>query len=176
MQRHLTLALLLALTACDRRERFAAPDTTAAPPPPAALERIAYLSISDLSPRVGSMVVVAGNVRIDDSLSVASFRVRLGYDDTALSFLDEIAVPGGMRVVNPQAREIIVAGASAEGSRDGTLFLLRFRVNDPAGLGSLVLAVDELNDARYASHTSALTRSSKLVLDQKLALGRKAPQ
>lgn len=165
-----TFALMVGLSGCDRRERFAAPDSMPSAPAPVA-QRVAYISVSDLSPDIGSTIVVAGNVRIGDSLSFSSFRVRLGYDARGLTFLDEVVLPGMMRVVNPQDREVVVAGASSEGSADGKLFALRFRVEDPAALGSLVLMVDELNDRDYTSQVAALTRSSRLLLDKKLLPG-----
>jgi hypothetical protein len=172
------LLTLLALAAgCDRRDRLAAPDSTAAKPaPPAAPERAAYLSVSELAPAAGSNVIVAGTVTVGSDLSVGSFRVRVAYDTAMLRFVEEIVEPGMMRVVNPRPGEVIVVGASSGSSTDGRLFTLRFRVSDPAGLNSLVLHVDELNDASFQDQRQSVIRASRLVHDSSLARAKAVPR
>lgn len=145
-----------------------------APLPPdvlsgAVAQRVTYLSVSDLRPEAGGTVIVGASVGVGDSLSVASFRVRLSYDRDALQFVDAIELPGMMRVVNPQRDEIIVAGASGDESSDGRLFALRFRVEDPDGLKSLALLIDELNDRGFVSKVGVLKQSQRLQLDRTLA-------
>jgi hypothetical protein len=167
-----TLALATVLTACRDREPAAAPEPIEAPSNN-ELARVVHLTVSDINPLAGSTIVIAGNIGRDDSLSIASFRARLGYDGKALVYLGEAELPGMMRVVNPQANEIIVVGATAQPATDGRLFAIRFRVVDPRGLETLLLSVDELNDARFASQLASLTPSSRLQLDQKLGVMRK---
>lgn len=167
-------ALCIALIGCKDQQVVAAPKAPIAPPP-ATPTRAAFLSVSDLSPLVGSTVIVTGNVAIDDSLSLASFKVRLAYDRKTLHYLDAIELPGMMRVINAQASEIIVAGASGSGSTDGRLFAMHFRVDDPAGLETLALYVDELNDIHFNSGLSSVRRESRLHLERQLSGGHVSP-
>ena len=162
-----TASLLLA-TACERRDRFAAPDTTSATPIASLPPRSAYLSISDLSPKPGSTVLVAGSLSIGGDLTVGSYRVRLGYDSARLHFVEEVPSPGTMRVVNPRPGDVIVAGAAGGGAADGRLFTLRLRVDDPSAINSLVLRIDELTDTDFTDQKQTVTRASKLILDRTL--------
>jgi hypothetical protein len=170
------IAACALLAACERRERLAAPDSTNGPPPVAQPERTAYLSVSDLEPESGATIVVGGTVGVGESMSLGSFRVRLAYDTSALTYLGEEPIPGMMRVVNPRPGETIVVGASSGTSVDGRLFALRFRVADPRGMGSLMLTIDELNDGSFTSQRQTVTRSSRLVLDPSLIPGKVIPR
>lgn len=156
------------LAGCDKRDRLAAPDTAATVSPTDQPQRIAYISVSDLRPTAGDVVVVAGTLGVGETISLGSFRVRLSYDTTRLTYVGEVALPGMLRVVNPRRGDVIVAGASSGSSSDGRLFALRFRVDDPAGLESLLLRIDELNDGHFANQMQTVTRSSRLVLDRGL--------
>lgn len=172
MKHRLAFLCFAALTiACDRRDRFAAPDSSAPATPPIP-ERSAYLSVSDLAPERGDTIVVSGTLRVSDDLSLGSFRVRLGYDSTKLDFVSEIATPELMRAVNPLPGDIVVVGASASGSANGRLFTLRLLVDDPSGINSLVLRIDELNDASFRDQKATITRAAALRLDP--ALGGQA--
>jgi hypothetical protein len=122
-----------------------------------------------------STIVVTGNVDVGDSLSLASYKVRLAYDQRALYLIGAIDVPGMMRVVNAHGSEITVAGASGSGSTDGRLFAMEFRVDDPAGLESLALYVDELNDVNFNSGLATVKRESRLRLERKLTGGHVSP-
>ena len=167
-----TLGLILVLAAvagCDRRDRFAAPDSSSAPETPRLPERAAYLSVSDMTPEAGAVIVVAGTLKVSDSLSLGSFRVRLGFDSTKLRFIEEISGPDMMRVVNPQAGDVIVVGASSSPSTDGKLFAFRMRVDDPAGIGSLILRIDELNDIAFRDQRPTVTHAASIVHDRSLA-------
>lgn len=177
MPRRVAVGMIVGLLAmaCERRDRLA-PDSTSAAPPATEPERTAYLSVSDLSPDSGATIIVAGNVAVGESISLGSFRVRLAYDTASLAYLDEVAVPGMLRVVNPRPGEVIVVGASSDASTDGRLFTLRFRVADPRGLAALSLAVDELNDGAFTSQVRTVRRSSRLLLDRDLVRGRVAPR
>jgi hypothetical protein len=170
------LTVLALAAGCDRRDRLAAPDSAGAKPGPVAPERTAYLSVSELAPMLGANVVVAGTVTVGNDLSVGSFRVRVAYDTAMLRFVEEIAEPGMMRVVNPRPGEVIVAGASSGSSTDGRLFTLRFRVDDPAGVNSLVLYIDELNDASFLDQRQTVIRASRLVHDSTLAAAKVVPR
>jgi hypothetical protein len=166
------IPFLLLAAGCERRERFASPDTSNVRPTPEPPARSAYLSVSELSPDVGAEVIVAGTVTVDKDLSLGSFRVRLGYDSTMLRFVDEIPSAGMMRVVNARSGEIVIVGASSASSTDGRLFVLRFTVGNPEGLNSLVLRIDELNDAAYLDQKRTVVRAARLVRDSSLAGGK----
>ena len=160
----------IAAIACDRRDRFAAPDpsTPATPPIP---DRSAYLSVSDLAPRPGDTITVRGTLKVSGDLSLGSFRVRLGYDTTKLRYGHEVASSDIMRVVNPMPGDVVVVGATPGGSVDGHLFTLRLVVDDPNGVSSLVLRIDELNDTAFRDQKATVTRAAALRLDSALAGG-----
>jgi hypothetical protein len=170
MKAALRLALLIVVAAaCDRRDRLAAPDTSGIPTSPVAPDGSAYLTVSDLTPPVGASIVVAGTLRVGDSLSLGSYRVRLGFDSTRLHFLEDVTNPDMLRVVNPRADEVVIVGASTKASADGRLFALRFRVDDPAGVNSLVLRIDELNDGEFRNRKDLVMSASTLFVDRSLA-------
>jgi hypothetical protein len=170
MRRLLTLLLTTSFaTACDRRDRFAGPDSSSVGQTPIVPARSAYLSVSDLSPARGATIVVTGTLKVSDSLSLGSFRVRLGYDSTKLRYLEEIPNADMMRVVNPQVGDIIVVGASSNPSADGRLFAFRFQVDDPAGVNSLVLRIDELNDTGFNDQRVTVRNAAVILQDRSLA-------
>ena len=169
------LGLVLLGTGCERRNHLASPDTVDVLPKPVAPARSAYLSVSDLSPTEGAVIVVAGTVTVGSDLSLGSFRVRLRYDSTLLHLIGEVPASGMMRVVNPQPGEVVIVGASSASSADGRLFTLRFRVGSPAGLNSLMLVIDELNDAAFLDQKRTIVRASRLVRDSTLAGGQAVP-
>src|SRR6185295_10807085 len=98
-----------------------------------------------------------------------SFRVRLGYDSTKLRFLEDVTSGEMLRVVNPRVGDVIIVGASSNGSTDGRLFAFRFRVEDPTGINSLVLRIDELNDREFKNQKETVTAASALIADRSLA-------
>ena len=64
-----------------------------------------------------------------------------------------------MRVINPQAGSLRVAGIATGGFSDGQLSVIRFSVLRPNALASLHLTVDEMHttthvDARRSLHAS----------------------
>ena len=163
------VALGATANACERRERLSAPDTIPTAPVTQVSQGTAYLRVSDLAPATGDTIIVGVNVQVGDSVNFSSFRARLSYDAASLIYLEEVVVPGMMRVVNPTPGEVIVAGASSTPSVDGVLFAARFRVVSPAGVRSLATTVDELNDPNYGSHAGSLGRTTRLQLDGALA-------
>jgi hypothetical protein len=169
MKRVIALALAVALLGCDRRDRFAGPDSSSVPQTPSVPERSAYLSVSELSPSPGAAIVVTGTLKVDDSLSLGSFRVRLGFDSTKLRFIEEIPGSDMLRVVNPRPGDVIVVGASSGQSTTGKLFAFRLQVVDPAGINSLVLRIDELNDMAFRDQRPTVRHSAVLVHDRSLA-------
>jgi hypothetical protein len=167
MLRVMMSLLALVLIGCRDRQPATAP-VTPAPPPNLAPPHSAYLSISDLTPAAGSIIIVAAKVRLDDAFTVASFVAQLGYDASALTYLGEEPGSEMMHVVNAQANQITVAAASAQGSSSEVLFTLRFRVAKPAGVSSLAFSLSELNDGQYQSQIAALKMAPSPLLDRKL--------
>lgn len=164
-----TIAVAVLLGGCQDRSPVTAPPAIQQTAQPAVEgPGAAYLSVSNLTPVSGSTIVVAGNVRLDDSLTIASYVARLTYDHAALVFLDEVAGSDMMHVVNAQSNQVTIAAASAQGSTSGSLFKLRFRVDDPAGLASLSLAISELNDRQFMSRVGSLKMSQTLRFDRSL--------
>jgi hypothetical protein len=158
------------LTACRDRQAITPPAAVVpAAPPSVPAPHSVYLTVSNLAPDIGSEIVVAANVRLDNSISVASFLAHLDYDATMLTYMGEDPGSDMMHVVNPQVKQITVAAASAQGSASGVLFRLRFRVDDPAGLGSLSLRLDDLNDVNYQSQVASMRLLPTLLLDRSLS-------
>jgi hypothetical protein len=173
-----TLSVLIAamtVSGCQDRPPIVAP-VIPQPAPNVASPRTAYLSVSDLTPEVGSTIVVSANVRLDESFTVASFVAQIDYDPTALYFMEEAAGADMMHVLNAQETRITVAAASAQGSSSGVLFRLRFRVDKQDGLKSLALAVKELNDPQFKSQLATVALTPSLRLDRSLAPTRQRPR
>jgi hypothetical protein len=162
------VAFMVAAAACRGKDAQTAPVIPPAPPP-AAPPHSVYLSVSNLNPERGGTIIVAANVRLDDSFSIASFVGRVGFDPSALQFEGEEPGSDMMHVVNAQAKEVTVAAASARASSNPVLFKLRFHVNDPAGVASLTLDIGELHDGTYHDQMATLRPSSSLVVDRLLA-------
>jgi len=160
-----TLILATALVGC--RDQLPVEAPVAASAAAAMPHHVAFLGVSDLVPEVGSTIIVTASIGVGDSLSMASFKVRLAYDAKSLHYLGDVELPGMMRVVNPGEYEIVVAGASGEGSIDGRLFAMKFRVDGAAGLKSLMLSVDELNDTNFTNQLPSLKQDSRLQLDRR---------
>jgi hypothetical protein len=159
--------LLCMAAACDRRTPMAGIDTVR-PEPAVEPRHGVYLSVSSLAPRAGDTVVVAATLA-DDSIALGSFRVRLAFDATRIRYAGELPV-GGMRVVNPARDSVVVVGVAGS-SPEHRLFELRFRVIDATALQSLLLRVDELNDAGFSNRAEQIPLQAALVLDAALADG-----
>jgi len=127
---------------------------------PATAQRgdtVFFVTLSDPRPTAGATVTVTAHVAQRSGFKpVASFKAHLRYDATGLTFLHESRLPNGMRALNPQRGDVIVAGAAAEGFPDGRLFAATFSIQNPAALSSLALEVEELNGTDFASQLPAL--------------------
>jgi hypothetical protein len=145
-------ALLLA--AC---EQDTAKPTPA--PPPAAGNGPVVITLSDSAPAKGSVLTIHAQVRAGAG-TAASYVARLLYDRAGLVYLRDLTASDGLHAINPQPGLVRIAGASTAGFRDGHIFALEFRVNDPAALRSLELRLEELNgpDFRTALPRVALDR------------------
>jgi hypothetical protein len=152
----LTVALLLCLTACDAR-RAALTGPIDAPAP-----FTASIGVSNVHPVAGETIVVTVHaVTTGAAHPAASFVANLDYDSTALVFTKEVPLPGAMRAMNRHDGRLIVAGATTKGFPDGRLFAAAFRVVNPAGVGTIRLAIRELTDSGFRStmHRLAIDQS-----------------
>src|SRR4051812_41092262 len=112
---HLAAFGCVAVAACGDRDVVAA-DPAQSPSPTVMAPRSVYLSLSNVTPEPGAIIVVAANVKLDDSFAIASFVARLGFDPTTLEYLGEEPGADMMHVINAIDRQITVAAASAQGS------------------------------------------------------------
>ena len=129
---------------------------TTTPPETDGSSSVVYLKVSDEAPGVGSTITVTANVvRARVAQAVGSFAGHLRYDASGLTFVGESRLPTGMRAFNPQPGHIRVAGAAAEGFRDGRLFAVTFKVNEPRALATIELALDELNGTDFGDRLPA---------------------
>jgi len=113
------------------------------------------VTASDEAPRVEATITVTARAAPAPRKAVGSFAGHLRYDAGGLTFVGESQLPTGMRAFNPQPGHIRVAGAAAEGFRDGRLFAVTFKVNDPRALATIELALDELNGTDFANRLPA---------------------
>ena len=145
------------------------PRPLAAPGAPQRSDTILYVTVSDPNPPAGSTITVTAMVAPRAGLkAVGSFKARLTYDSTGLTFLQEGKLPTGMRVLNPRLGRIIAAGAAAEGFQDRRLFAVTFKVQRPAALGSIELSVEELNGTDFANQLPPVhERSVRLTAPQR---------
>jgi hypothetical protein len=147
---------------CDRSTQPATRLSPQAVTPAPARGPASFVTISDSTPSVDAVVVIAGNVVSPGG--VGAFRARLSYDTTALAFVDEVSIGGMLRVVNPRPNQIVVAGASATPAADPRLFALRFRVRRVDAFASVSFDVDELTDGAFVNRTRTLTPGQRGVV------------
>ncbi len=151
------LAVAVLAVACqDERRR-----PVTAPAAAQLKDTVFYVTVSDANPTVGATVTVTANVAQRPGFKpVGSFKARLLYDATGLTFLRESKLPSGIRALNPQRGDIIAAGAAVDGFQDGRLFAAAFTVQNPAALSSLALEVEELNGADFVDQLPKVRRGS----------------
>jgi len=136
------IALMAVGIACQDEPR----SLVTAPPQTGGANPVLSLTASDQATRVDATITVTARAAPAPSAkAVGSFAGHLRYDAAGLTFLGESQLSTGMRAFNPQPGHIRVAGAAAEGFRDGRLFAVTFKVKDPRALAMLELALDELN-------------------------------
>ena len=153
----LTAVLLIAL-GCS--ETYTA---TALRNPTPAIE--AVLVVSDMSAAPGSAVVVFVKANANVG-SVGSYTARIAYDAEALRF-DGDAVSGSeLRVTNPSAGLIRIAGVAPGGFADGLLAAYKFTVLRAGGTRSLSLSVNEMHMINHVDAKANLTIAPPRMISQ----------
>jgi hypothetical protein len=149
-------ALALLSSACrdDRREAPVGPVEVAKPE--AHVGTIAYLTISDSSPKAGSSVRITGYATGTD-VTFGSFAARLTFAPAGLTYVGETGDAAGMRAINAKSGEVAIAGVNLEGFTDGQLFSVEMRVDDPRALSTLALSMSELTGLDYKNERASLS-------------------
>ncbi len=125
-------------------------------PPPPETGSVVYLTMSSEDPRPGSVVTVTAHAAaVSGVKAIGSFAAHLRYDPAGLVFVAESKLPTGLRALNPQPGYVRAAGAAVEGFRDGRLFAVTFKVNDPSALASMELTLTEMNGTDFANRLPA---------------------
>jgi hypothetical protein len=144
--------LLLVLAACNDREAMQPPGPVAPP-----VSSNAWIHLSDSAATAGDVVSISAFARSTEGGAIGSFTARLLYDSLMLQVVEADSIDdGALRALNPMPGEYRIAGASANGLRDGLLFRVRATVRDPKGLRRIGLLLDELHSTRFAELTKAL--------------------
>lgn len=146
-------AILLASSGCQSDRA----DVTALDQPLPPETAVLVASLAD--PPVGTEITVTARVTpIHDHNFIGSFSSILRYDTTAVIFEGEVPLEGGLRAVNgSEAGVVRVAGASADGFRDGRLFAVRLRVLRRGALSTLALAVPQLGGVTFGNRLGGLS-------------------
>ncbi len=161
----LRLALIsLAVTACqDQPARPTAPT-----PPPTQTGVQAFVTVDNLTARVGQTVRVRVEVQVgtQQNFKLGSFTGRLRFNPARLEFRSENVISDGLRVANPANAprgEIRFAGASAGGFANLVLYDGTFEVKGANYAADLVLQMEELSAAMSLTNLQAQLRVSPQV-------------
>jgi len=162
--RLVSLALGLALAACEDQPA----QSTGPVAPPVAQGVAAYITVDNLSARVGQTVRVRVEVQVgaQQSYKVGSYTGRLRFNPGRLAFRSENAISDGMRVANARnagAGEIRFAGASAAGFNTLVLYDGTFEVRGADYASDLVLQMEELSAAVSLANLAPQLRVNRQV-------------
>ena len=163
-------ALGLALTACqDEPARSTGPT-----PPPPQQGVAAFVTVDNLTARVGQSVRVRVEVQVgaQQNFRVGSFTGRLRFDPARLQFRAENAISDGLRVANANNAaqgEIRFAGASPNGFTTLVLYDGTFEVKAANYAQNLQLAMEELSAALSLTNLSPQLRVNNQVFLSRVA-------
>lgn len=149
----------LALTACqDEPARSTGPT-----PPPPQQGVAAFITVDNLTARVGQTVRVRVEVQVgaQQNFKVGSFTGRLRFDPARLQYRAENAIADGLRVANANNAtqgEIRFAGASPTGFSTLVLYDGTFEVKSANYAQNLQLAMEELSAALSLTNLSPQLR------------------
>lgn len=143
----LTAGVLLA-AACSDDPVVQGPDA----PPPLTEGVQAFLQVSNDHAQPGERVEVFVKVQIGTKTEakVGSYTGRLTFDPKVLSWVSDVDINDGVRVVNPNGAStglVRFAGASPRGFEDLTLYHGIFEVKDAGYLDALGMEMEELSQA-----------------------------
>jgi hypothetical protein len=139
----------LALTACQDE-----PARTTGPTPPPIQQGVqAFVTVDNLSARVGERVRVRVEVQVGSQhdFKVGSYTGRLRFNTARLAYRSENPINDGLRVTNPAGAptgELRFAGASPTGFNTLVLYDATFEVLAAGYASDLVLQMEELSAAR----------------------------
>jgi len=138
----------LALTACQDQPA----QSTGPTPPPLTQGVAAFVSVDNLTARVGQTVRVRVEVQVgaQQSYKVGSYTGRLRFNTTRLQFRAENPINDGMRIANNTGAatgEIRFAGASPTGFTTLVLYDGTFEVKAADYAATLALQMEELSAA-----------------------------
>ncbi|NIN10533.1 MAG: hypothetical protein GTN62_04285 [Gemmatimonadales bacterium] len=108
-----------------------------------------YLTVSDREAPVGATIMVTANLQVVDvPVTIAGYRLSLGYDAEALKPVEaKRADFGGIHVVNLAAPDGVRAAAAAPQGIEGPLLVLvavAFQVKAPDYAKTLALSLDDV--------------------------------
>ena len=154
--RVVALALVVLAGSACKDDRKPSPTAPPEETPEASVGNLAYLTISDSAPAAGATVTVTGYATGKD-VTFGSFAAQITFAPGALTYLGEAPAAAGMRAVNAKPGDIGIAGVNLEGFEEGRLFAVRFRVEQPAAIGTLELSMKELTGVDYRNQRPALS-------------------
>ena len=142
------VVLGLALAACQDQPA----QSTGPTPPPVTQGVAAFVSVDNLSARIGQTVRVRVEVQVgtQQSYKVGSYTGRLRFNPARLQFRAENAISDGLRISNPAgaaAGEIRFAGAAPTGFATLVLYDGTFEVKAVDYASTLALQMEELSAA-----------------------------
>jgi hypothetical protein len=142
------VVLGLALTACQDQPA----QSTGPTPPPVTQGVAAFVSVDNLTARVGQTVRVRVEVQVgtQQNYKVGSYTGRLRFHPARLTFRAENVINDGLRIANNAGAatgEVRFAGASATGFTTLVLYDATFEVKSADYAGDLVLQMEELSAA-----------------------------
>ena len=150
-------ALCCGAACAEGLDHLASPVPTTMPTVPSS-GATAYITVSDLSPRVGDTVIVSlATLEGPGGQPIGSYTLSVAYAHAGLRYVETVPQGEGMVVANGSDSSTVVAGASIDGFTSGTLATMRMIVLDPSAIHSLALHVMELTSIRFADKSRSTT-------------------
>jgi hypothetical protein len=157
MQAATAFALCCVAGCAEAVTHVASPLPTTVPTMPSS-GATAYITVSELSPKVGDTVIVSlAILEAAGRQASGSFTLRVSYAQAGLRYVETVPQGEGMVAANASDSTIMIAGASTGGFASGTLARMRMLVLDPSAIHSLALKVLELNSIRFADESRFTT-------------------
>lgn len=154
----------LALSACQDQPA----QSTGPTPPPVTQGVAAFISVDNLSARVGQTVRVRVEVQVgtEQNYKVGSYTGRLHFNTGRLQFRAENPINDGLRIANNTGAangEIRFAGASATGFTMLVLYDATFEVKGADYAADLTLQMEELSAALSLTNLAPQLRVNRQI-------------